>query len=175
MDLSVVPVPRLLALGYALMELSDAASWREGMRMASAAFDNSVAEIQRGSSLHASDQAYDLSEGQVQYGGIGQAHADGSIMMVLEYSMTLGDDTFTLETLARYASSSSSSSSRGGSGSGEAGLGLRLGMADCPAPSSGLRLPLNSEPIFWNAALVWFRAKGGDSKRARKALAVVSE
>ena len=44
LDLSCVPVPRLLALAYACMEQSNAASWREALRMASAAFNVSVSE-----------------------------------------------------------------------------------------------------------------------------------
>ena len=119
-----------------------------------------VNEIKNNGSLHASDRAYDLGTAQRQFGGIGQAHADGTFAMVLELALMLGDDAYALDILNEYIGSSASM------------LGLRMGMPDVPAPKSGLRLPWNSEPIFWNAALVWFRAKGGKSKRAQGALAL---
>ena len=126
-----------------------------------------MAEIGAGGSPHASDRAYDLTECQRQFGGIGQAHSEGAIMMVLELSMALGDDMFTLETLGRFTGIGSASGGAG-TAAGRTGvsLGLRLGMPDMPAPANGLRLPLNSEVVFWNAALVWFRARGASSKRA---------
>lgn len=90
-----------------------------------------------------------------------EAHAEATVGLVLELGLVIGANRVVLNVLALHEQDFSS---RFSAGRATNAMGNRL-----------LPLPAQSEMIFWNAALVWYRAKGPRSRRARKALATAVE
>jgi hypothetical protein len=140
---AVAQVPRRLALAFALMECYEPASHEEALGVALGALQ-----------LVSGGQPGD------------DTHADATVGLLLELAMAAGEDKLVLAVLALHDTEYPTLES-------VAAAEVKVAQRDhSRVAAKKLPLPMGSELIFWTAALVWYRAKGPTSKRARRALAI---